>query len=81
MVDDDLVKANPLAIAGLKLLADSGILRQQQSRLLDQLGSGNPDEKDESLMERVKLFRRTHRALETLQLLGEQLKSEEGAVE
>ena len=77
MVDDDLIRANPLAMEGIRMLHHSGVLKLQQERLLSQLASGDADESNESLAERVKVFRRQSQSLEALIQMGQQLVSEQ----
>lgn len=71
MVDDDLIADNPLAIEGIKRLAESKVLLAQMARMQEQLLSGDAEEKDESLVQKVKEFRRTSGMLQALQELGE----------
>lgn len=76
MVDEDLIRGSPIAKEGLKMLAHSGVLRQQQSRLLERLLHGQADEDEKTLVQKVRDYRRDNSFLESLKQLGEQLVSE-----
>ena len=77
MVDPDLIDDNLLAQQGLAFLAESQILVKQKQRLLERLASGDSNEKDEILLERIKEYRIQMGFIETLSELGEQFRRKE----
>lgn len=69
MIDPGLI--NPIAKEGLKLLAQSGLLRAQIAADKDSLLHGSPDEHDAGLIESIRQFRQKAVLLESLHELGE----------
>jgi hypothetical protein len=76
MIDPDLISKNPVAREGLKMLAISGVLREQQARLRERIIHGDDEEELDSLVAKVKEFRRNNGMLESLQQLGEEYQKE-----
>jgi len=76
MVDEDKIRANSLAREGVKMLAKSGVLKDMLAEGLANLASGDANEEEESLVERIREYRRNSGVLLTLQELGEQLVEE-----
>lgn len=70
MVDPDLLEDNSLAQQGLQFLYESEVLHKQRLRLLERLASGDPAEKDEDLLRRIKEFRIQAGFVESLLELG-----------
>lgn len=74
MIDPEIIESNDLAKRALVMLAESGVLREQQEALRARIGFGNPDESDQDILEAIKRLRRESALLESLQQFGEQLK-------
>lgn len=71
MVDEDKIKDNALAREGLKMLAQSGVLREIIADSEANLISGDSDEEERSLVRRIREHRRFVGVVLTLQELGE----------
>lgn len=71
MIDPDLLDSNPVAREAIKMLVSSGVLREQQVRLQERIALGDSEEADESLLAKIKEFRKCNGMLESLQQLGE----------
>ena len=76
MIDPELIEGNDLAKRALVMLAESGILREQQEALRARIGFGDAEESDEKILEAIKRLRRESALLESLQQFGEQIKAE-----
>lgn len=77
MIDPDLIESDPLAKQALTMLAQTGILRKQQERLLARIKMGDADASDEEILKEIRQCRRESTLLESLHLFGEAL-SEQG---
>lgn len=76
MIDQDLLENMPadsrrMTELALKTLADSGVIKEQQRRLLAQLAAGADNESDTDLLPKIRQYRLQYQSLEALQLLGE----------
>lgn len=76
MIDPELIRNNDLAKRALVMLAESGVLREQQEALRARIGFGDADESDENILVAIKRLRRESALLESLQQFGEQIKAE-----
>jgi hypothetical protein len=76
VVDEELIRASPLASQGLQFLAQSKVLLEQIERLKVTTLAGDSDESDEEVARKVKEFRRQSGMLLALQELGESLGKE-----
>jgi hypothetical protein len=75
MLDPDII--DPIAVAGLKLLTESGVLRKQIERNKERLLAGDPDQSPEEIAKEIKKFRFESGMLEAFHALGEEYKAKE----
>lgn len=78
MVDDDVIRSNPLAAEAIKLLVRSGAIQEQLTRSLQNLSSGDADEDEKEIVRKVREYRRQFNTLTQLLQLGESLIEESG---
>jgi hypothetical protein len=78
MVDDDVIRSNPLAAEAIRMLARSGAIQEQLVRSLQNLSSGDADEDEKEIVRKVREYRRQFNTLTQLLQLGESLIEESG---